>query len=123
MSVRAIRGATTLSADSSAEMGEAVVELLEAMIAANSLDLEEIVSIIFTSTPDIHSQFPATAARVLKPEILGNVPLLCAQEMDVPGALPLTIRTLIHVNTSRKQSEMKHQYLRGAVALRPDIVR
>jgi len=123
MTVRAIRGATTLTSDNADEMGAAVVELLEAMISANALDLAEIASIIFTSTPDIHSQFPATAARFLKPEILGNVPLLCAQEMDVPGALPFTIRTLIHVNTELNQSEMKHQYLRGAVALRPDIAR
>jgi chorismate mutase len=121
MTVRAIRGATTLSADSEAEMGLAVVELLEAIIEANALDLAEIISITFTATPDIHCQFPATAARKLKPEILGNVPLLCAQEMDVPGALPLTIRTLIHVNTEEKQATMRHQYLRGAVVLRPDI--
>ena len=123
MTVRAIRGATTLTSDKIDEMGTAVVELLESIFSANSLDLAEIVSIIFTSTPDIHSQFPATAARALKPEILGNVPLLCAQEMDVPGALALTIRTLVHVNTELTQAEMKHQYLRGAVVLRPDIAR
>ena len=123
MRVRAIRGATSLVCDTSNEMGEAVVELIESVIKANDLNHEEIISILFTSTPDIHSQFPATAARLLKPEILGNIPLICAQEMDVPGALPLTIRLLMHINSELPQSAIAHQYLRGAAALRPDIAK
>lgn len=121
MSVRAIRGATTLEADDSQEMGVAVVELLEAAISANNLVAEEIISILFTSTPDLVSQFPATAARSRKPDLLGNIPLICASEVAVPGSLPLTIRVLIHAHTELSQAQIKHQYLRGASVLRPDI--
>lgn len=123
MKVRAIRGATTLTSDDPTEMGSAVVELLEAAIQANALDSQEIISILFTSTPDLLSQFPATAARALRPELLANIPLICAAEVAVPGALGLTIRVLIHAHTDLTQSQIKHQYLRGAVALRPDIAK
>ena len=121
MSVRAIRGATTLKVDSADEMADAVIELLETLFSANELDLSEVISILFTSTPDLTSQFPATAARSKRPDLLGNIPLICASEVDVPGALARTIRVLVHVNTDQSQSQMKHQYLRGALALRPDI--
>ena len=84
MPVRAIRGATRLTADDPSEMTEAVVELVEAMLERNDLDREALVSVIFTATPDLVCMFPAAAARGAG---LGDVPLICAQEIAVPGAL------------------------------------
>ena len=118
MPVRGIRGATTLSADTPEEMREAVSELLRTMMLENRIDAVDIASILFTATPDIHSIFPATAARDLE---LAEVPLICAQELDIHGALSSAVRVLIHVNTDLPQSAMKHQFLRGASVLRPDI--
>ena len=118
MPVRGIRGATTLSADTPEEMREAVSELLRTMMLENRIEAVDIASILFTATPDIHSIFPATAARDLE---LAEVPLICAQELDIRGALSSAVRILIHVNTDQPQSAMKHQFLRGASVLRPDI--
>jgi len=120
MSTRGFRGATQLKADSAEEMRSAVGELVLEMIRINDLPLESIVSILFTATPDIHSSFPATSVRDLGFE---QVPLICAQEMDVPGAIPLTVRVLIHANSDLKQSDVQHVYLRGASVLRPDLAR
>jgi chorismate mutase len=117
-SVRAFRGATQLSADSKAEMKEAVVELLEEVLAANSLKNDDLISILFTATPDIQSDFPAAAVRELG---LTDLPLICAQELDVKGALPRTIRLLIHANSPLSRGEVTHKYLRGAAVLRPDL--
>jgi chorismate mutase len=117
-SVRAFRGATQLSADSKAEMKEAVVELLEQVLAANSLKNDDLISILFTATPDIQSDFPAAAVRELG---LTDLPLICAQELDVKGALPRTIRLLIHANSPLSRGEIMHKYLRGAAVLRPDL--
>jgi len=120
MSTRGFRGATQLKADSAEEMRSAVGELVLEMIRINDLPLESIVSILFTATPDIHSSFPATSVRDLGFE---QVPLICAQEMDVPGAIRLTVRVLIHANSDLKQSDVQHVYLRGASVLRPDLAR
>ena len=117
-SVRAFRGATQLSADSKAEMKEAVVELLEEVLAANSLKNDDLISILFTATPDIQSDFPAAAVRELG---LTDLPLICAQELDVKGALPRTVRLLIHANSPLSRGEVTHKYLRGAAVLRPDL--
>ena len=116
--MRAIRGATCLSADNAAEMSEAVLELLQEMFSRNSVDLDELVSILFTATPDLTSAFPAAAARSLN---LADVPLICAQEIDVVGAMPRVIRVLVHVDSSLARADIKHVYLRGAEALRQDI--
>jgi chorismate mutase len=116
--MRAIRGATCLSADNAAEMSEAVLELLQEMFSRNSVDLDELVSILFTATPDLTSAFPAAAARSLN---LADVPLICAQEIDVVGAMPRVIRVLVHVESSLARADIKHVYLRGAEALRQDI--
>jgi len=116
--MRAIRGATCLSADNAAEMSEAVLELLQEMFSRNSVDLEDLVSILFTATPDLTSAFPAAAARSLN---LADVPLICAQEIDVVGAMPRVIRVLVHVESSLARADVKHVYLRGAEALRQDI--
>lgn len=115
--VRAIRGATRLNEDSSAEMTSAVVELLTEMIDGNELAADDLVSIIFTATPDLRCGFPAAAARAMG---LLDVPLMCAQELDIPGAMPLVIRVMLHSHTDRDRSQIYHPYLRGTDALRSD---
>ena len=116
--MRALRGATCLQQDDAAEMRSAVVELLREMFDRNSISNDQLVSILFTSTPDLHSAFPAAAARELD---LADVPLICAQELDVTGAMQKVIRVLVHVNTDLARADIKHVYLRGAEALRQDI--
>ena len=118
MSVRAIRGAIQIDADDADLMREAVVELMSSILKSNNLNPEDLISVLFTCTPDLVSDFPAASARAMG---LGQVPLLCAVEMAVPGSLPRTIRVLMHCVTSLKQSEISHVYLRGATALRKDI--
>lgn len=118
MSVRAIRGATQIDADDAELMREAVVELISLILKSNDLNSEDLISVLFTCTPDLISDFPAASARAMG---LGQVPLLCAVEMAVPGSLPRTIRVLIHCETPLKQNEISHIYLRGATVLRKDI--
>jgi len=118
MSIRAIRGATCLSQDDATEMSEAVVELLTAILERNNLTKDDLVSVFFTATPDLHCAFPASAARSLD---FGDVPLICAQEIDVTGALPRVIRVMAHINSTKSRDEIKHIYLRGAEVLRQDI--
>ncbi len=117
--VRGIRGATTASDNTVEAMREAVLELLEAIETRNQLDFEEIVTVIFTATPDLDAIFPAAIAR----ERPGwdNVPLLDLQQMHVKGSLPRCIRVLIQLNSDRPQEAMSHLYLRGAKNLRPDL--
>src|SRR5690242_4532892 len=100
---RAIRGATRLTADDPAEMSEAVVEMVSAMLERNGLDHEALISAIFTATPDLVSMFPAAAARGLG---LGDVPLICAQEIAVAGALPRVVRVLMHAELDRPRAEV-----------------
>jgi chorismate mutase len=116
--VRAIRGATTVTANTIEAIREAVTELLEAIEIHNTLDPEDIVSIIFTATQDLDAIFPAAIARE-RPH-WQNVPLLDVQQMQVAGSLEKCIRVILHVNTPKPQSEMQHVYLRGAKNLRPD---
>jgi chorismate mutase len=119
MAVRGIRGATNVHENSAPEALAATRELLEALVKQNGLDqFDEIVSAIFTTTPDLTACFPAEAARSLG---MNQVPLLCASEINVPGAMPFCIRVLLHVNTEKSQKEMVHVYLRDARKLRPDV--
>ena len=118
MPVRAIRGATRLTADDPAEMTEAVVELVEAMLERNAMTTEDLVSMVFTATPDLVCMFPAAAARGLG---LGDVPLICAQEIAVAGALSRVVRVMAHAHLDRPRSEVVHVYLRGAEVLRQDL--
>lgn len=118
LAVRAFRGATQLAEDTSEAMVEAVVELLTGVFAANGIANEHLISALLTATPDLHSQFPAYAARQLD---LGDVPLLCAQELDIAGALPRTVRVMLHAMSPLTRSEITHVYLRGAVVLRRDL--
>ena len=116
--VRAIRGATTVTVNTIEAIREAVTELLEAIEIHNSLDPDDIVSIIFTATQDLDAIFPAAIARE-RPD-WQNVPLLDVQQMQVASSLEKCIRVILHVNTPKLQSEMQHVYLQGAKNLRPD---
>ncbi len=116
--VRALRGATTIDQDDREHLAERVLALLEAMFARNEIDHDQLISVIFTATADIHSAFPATVARRAG---LGDVPLLCAQELVIDGGTPLCIRVLMHLDTETPRSELHHVYLEGARGLRDDL--
>jgi len=116
--VRALRGATTCDADDPAEIADRTVELLEAMFARNGVDHDDLISILFTTTHDLTSAFPAAGARTIG---LGDVPLLCAQEIPVPGSMARCVRVLAHLETERSRSELHHVYLRDAASLRDDL--
>ncbi len=118
-SLRALRGATTVDEDTPESISAATRELLTELAQQNGFDAGDIVSAIFTVTPDLRSEFPARAARSLGWE---DVSLLCTTEIPVPGALERCIRVLLHVETGRVRAELKHCYLRGARALRPDLI-
>ena len=116
--VRALRGATTVDADTADQVSERVQALVTAMLDRNQVDKEDLISVVFTATDDVHSMFPATAARACG---LGDVPLLCARELDIEGGSPLTIRVLMHVSTDRTRSQLHHVYLEKARGLRDDL--
>jgi chorismate mutase len=118
MSVRAIRGAIQAEQNSADSIGAATKELLLAILEENNISRSDIVSVILTATPDLNAAFPAAAAREIGFE---SVPLLCAVEIDVPGALSKVIRSMVTVNTELESSEISHIYLGGAKALRKDI--
>jgi chorismate mutase len=115
MNLRAIRGAIQVGANTPEEIASGVKELLPAILEANGLSTEKVISVLLTCTPDLNAAFPAASAREIG---FGAVPLLCAVEMNVPGALPLVIRVMLHVEMAK---EPKHIYLRGATVLRKDI--
>jgi tryptophan synthase alpha chain len=114
---RGVRGATTIETNTAEDILEATTDLLEALIKLNDIQPEDVVSAIFTTTPELTAAFPALAARKLG---WTEVPLLCAHEMNVPGALEGVIRILLHINTPRSATEIRHIYLREARALRPE---
>jgi chorismate mutase len=116
--VKAVRGATQLRNDTPEEMQIAVCELLMEIFEENGIVRDDLISILFTSTPDLVSEFPAKAARSLD---LGLIPLICATEIDVPEALPRVIRVMVHAYTKRTHAEIAHIYRRGAQVLRTDL--
>lgn len=116
--VRAIRGATRITMDSASEVDSATIEMISAMLEKNNVKHDDLVSIFFTCTPDIHSRFPAASARDLG---LGDVPLICAQELAIDEALPLTIRAMITFHSDLGLADIQHIYLRGAEVLRKDL--
>jgi chorismate mutase len=118
--VRAVRGAIQVDGDTREEILKGSAELISAVLERNDLTADDIISIVFTATPDLTAEFPAYAARLLG---LTDVPLLCASEIAVPGGLPRTLRLLAHVDIPRPRSEVRHVYLRGAAALRTDLPR
>jgi chorismate mutase len=116
MALRGIRGATTVDANTRDAILQATTELLAALIEANGIQADDVASAFFTTTPDLTAEFPALAAR--RTFGWSDVALMCGHEMNVPGSLPMCLRILLHVNTDRRQSEVKFIYLRGATALR-----
>jgi chorismate mutase len=120
MSVRAVRGATQVENNDRDEILDATAELVAEVLARNDLRSDDVISILFTATPDLTAEFPAYAARKMG---LTDVPLLCATEIAVPGAMPRVLRLMAHVDTQRSRDEIRHVYLRGAVALRTDLPR
>jgi chorismate mutase len=119
MCVRAVRGATTVASDDVALVHQAVTELLTALFLRNNIGTRDIISAMFTVTPDIRCTFPARAARDIG---WTDVPMLCATEIDVPGAQPRCLRVLLHVERSTTQPKLEPVYLREAVSLRTDLV-
>ena len=118
MYCRGIRGATTVTDNSKEAVLSATKELLTSILEANQVDPADIASAFFTTTTDLNAEFPAAAARQMQWD---NVPLLCGHEMNVPNALGMCLRVLLHVNTKKRQEDIIHVYLHGATALRPDI--
>ena len=118
--MRAVRGATQLEADDRDQLLERVAEMVTEVMAANDLTVDDFISIIFTSTPDLVSEFPAYAARRLG---FVDVPLVCARELDVAGAMPRVVRMMAHVETDLPRSAITHVYLHGAANLRRDLNR
>ena len=118
MAVRAIRGATQLDVDEREHLLERSAELVTAVLEANELSSDDLISILFTVTPDLRSEFPAVAGRQIG---LVDVPLICAREIDVPHALPRVVRLMVHTESPRSRDKIQHVYLHGAASLRPDL--
>ena len=117
-SVRALRGATTVDADTPDQVSTRTQELLADLFERNGLEHDDVISIVFTATGDVVSMFPAAAARAMG---LGDVPLLCARELDIVGSTPRCLRVLLHVTTERPRHDLHHVYLHGARGLRDDL--
>ncbi|AIT09349.1 chorismate mutase [Candidatus Francisella endociliophora] len=117
---RSIRGATTIAEDTKANVVSATIELLQEILNQNSVEIDDIVNVIFTATTDISSGFPAVAARELG---LINVPLIDCQQMMCEDALELCIRVMLTYNTHKSQRDINHVYLHGAKVLRPDLLK
>jgi chorismate mutase len=118
--VRAVRGATQLEVDAREHMLERVAEMVTGVMDANDLAVEDFISIVFTATADLHSEFPAYAARQLG---FDDVPLICARELEIEGSMPRVVRMLAHVETHLSRAEVTHVYLHGAAGLRRDLAR
>jgi chorismate mutase len=116
--MRGVRGATTVEHNTVSEILDATSRLMRALIETNGIQEDDVASVIFTTTPDLNAVFPAKAARDLG---WHRTALMGAQEIDVPDGIPMCIRVLIHWNTDRKLDDIKHVYMRGALALRPDL--
>lgn len=120
MAVRAVRGATQLEADDRDHMLERVAEMVTDVMASNDLTVDDFISIIFTATSDLVSEFPAYAARQLG---FSDVPLICARELEIDGSMPRVVRMLAHVETDLAKHAVTHVYLHGAASLRRDLAR
>lgn len=118
--MRAVRGAITVENNNEEEILSATKVLIEEIISKNREACSDMVSMIFTLTPDLDAVFPAKAARLMG---ITDVPLMCMSEIPVKGALEKCVRVLIYLNTDKKREEINHVYLKGAVKLRPDLVK
>lgn len=119
MAFLAIRGATSCEQDSKEHITDATQKLVTAMMKMNGLNQNQIVSILFTATADLTTEFPATAARGLG---LDDVPLMCAQELSITGSMPRCIRIMMHVDVPKQRSDIQHIFMGQAIALRKDLV-
>ena len=120
MAVRAVRGATQLEEDTRDHMLELVAEMVLDVMASNDLEVDDFISVIFTATSDLVSEFPAYAARQLG---FSDVPLVCARELEIEGSMPRVVRLMAHVETELPRSDVTHVYLHGAANLRRDLSR
>jgi chorismate mutase len=118
VAVRAIRGAIQIESNDRDEILAGASELVTEVLHRNGVDREDLISIVFTATPDLTAEFPAYAARLMG---LTDVPLLCTTEMAVPGAMQRVLRLLAHVESGRSRADIRHVYLGGAAALRTDL--
>jgi len=118
VAVRALRGAIQIDADDRQLILDGASALVQEVMGRNAIEAGDFISILFTATPDLTAEFPAYAARQLG---LTDVPLLCAAEIAVPGAMPRVLRLLAHVETERPRADLRHVYLGGAAALRTDL--
>ncbi len=115
-----MRGATQLDADEREHMLERVAEMVTDVMTSNGLEVDDFISVIFTATSDLVSEFPAYAARQLG---FGEVPLICARELEIAGSMPRCVRMMAHVETDLPRADITHVYLHGAAALRSDLTR
>ena len=120
MPVRAVRGATQLVTDTREQMLDRVAEMVTEVMTVNRLEVDDFISVVFTATSDLVAEFPAYAARQLG---FGEVPLLCARELEIEGSMPRVVRMLAHVETDLPRADITHVYLHGAAALRTDLTR
>ena len=120
VTVRALRGATQIDANDRDLILDAIAELVHEVLERNGLTNEDLISIVFTATPDLDAEFPAYAARRAG---IADVPMLSATEIDVPESMPRVLRLLAHVETDRSRHDLRHVYLRGAAALHTDLPR
>ncbi|TCJ23428.1 chorismate mutase [Nocardioides jejuensis] len=118
MAVRAVRGATQLDSDTREQMLDRVAEMVRDVMESNDITVDDFISIIFTSTSDLTSEFPAYAARVLG---FHDVPLVCARELEIEGSMPRVVRMMAHVETDLARADITHVYLHGAANLRRDL--
>ena len=118
MAVRAIRGAIQVDGDDREDILEGTCALVTEVLERNEIDPDDLISVVFTATPDLTAEFPAYAARQMG---LTDVPLLCTTEIAVPGSMPRVLRLLAHVDTARSRADIRHVYLRGAATLRTDL--
>lgn len=118
MPVRAIRGAIQVDVNERDAILDGATEMVLAVLDRNQLKPDDLISVVFTATPDLTAEFPAYAARKLG---LVDVPLLCATEIAVPGAMPRVLRLLLHAETDLPRAAIRHVYLRGAAQLRTDL--
>ncbi len=120
MWLRGVRGATVAKANAREAIVEATREMLLKLVEVNGIEHDDIASAFFSTTRDLNAEFPAIAARQIG---WSDAALMCMHEMDVPNSLPMCVRVLVHWNTTKRATEIKHIYMNGAEKLRPDLIR
>lgn len=113
-----MRGAITCTENTKAEIDAKTQQLVKELLTRNEIEHDDLVSVVFTATDDLTAEFPAAAARALG---LGDVPLLCARELNIDHGMPMCIRVLLHCYSSARREDLHHVYLEGARSLRDDL--